>query len=96
MKYKCFEVSFSNNIAHVVMNRPEKRNAMVKDFWTELPAIIRDIDDNSKARVIVISSTGPVFSAGIDIGMFASDIGGSSDKNSPQYGLEFYNNNVLP
>ena len=64
------------------LNRPEKRNAMVKDFWAELPAkIIRDIDDNSKARVIVISSTGPVFSAGIDIGMFASDIGGSSDKN---------------
>jgi len=67
MTYKCFDVSIDNNIAHIVMNRPEKRNAMIKEFWTELPQIIRDIDDNAKARVIVLSSTGPVFSAGIDV-----------------------------
>ena len=63
MSYKCFDVSIENNIAHIVLSRPEKRNAMSVEFWKELPAIIRDIDDGSKARVIVISSTGPVFSA---------------------------------
>ncbi len=96
MSYKCFDVSIKNNIAHVVMNRPEKRNAMIKEFWTELPEIIRDIDDNSKARVIVLSSTGPVFSAGIDVGMFSSDIGAIRDKNDPVYGANFYSNSVLP
>ena len=69
MSYKCFDVSIENNIAHIVMSRPEKRNAMIKEFWTELPDIIRDIDNNSRARVIVLSSTGPVFSAGIDVGL---------------------------
>jgi enoyl-CoA hydratase len=39
-------------------------------FWRELPEIIQDIDDNAKARVIVISSTGPHFSAGLDLSMF--------------------------
>ena len=96
MKYKCFEVSIKDHVAHIILSRPEKRNAMIKDFWVELPKIINDIDDNSKARVIVISSTGPVFSAGIDIGMFVNDIGGSSDKNQPHYGVDFYNNSVLP
>jgi len=96
MTYKCFDVSIDNNIAHIVMNRPEKRNAMIKEFWTELPQIIRDIDDNAKARVIVLSSTGPVFSAGIDVGMFSSDIGSIRDKNDPAYGANFYNNSVLP
>ena len=95
MTYKCFDVSIENNIAHIVLSRPEKRNAMSVEFWKELPEIVRDIDNNAKARVIVISSTGPIFSAGIDLGMFASDIGAIRDKNDPQYGANFYDNNVL-
>ena len=95
MSYKCFDVSIENNIAHIVLSRPEKRNAMSVEFWKELPTIIRDIDNGSKARVIVISSTGPVFSAGIDVGMFSSDIGAISDKNDPAYGAHFYNNSCL-
>ena len=96
MTYTCFDVTIENNIAHIVMTRPEKRNAMIAQFWTELPEIIRDIDCHSKARVIVISSTGPVFSAGIDISMFTGDIAGSGDKNDPAYGAHFYNNSVTP
>ncbi len=92
MAYTCFDVSISDKIAHIVLSRPEKRNAMSADFWRELPEIISDIDDNSKARAIVISSTGPVFSAGIDIGMFSTEIAGGGDKNNPQYGAEFYDN----
>ena len=92
MTHKCFDVSIENNIAHIVMSRPEKRNAMIAEFWTELPEIIRDIDDNSKARVIVISSTGPVFSAGIDLSMFANDVAGPKDKNHPLFGVSFYDN----
>ena len=64
MAYNCFDVEISNRIAHVILNRPEKRNSMTPDFWRELPEIITDIDDNSRARVIVISSTGPASSAG--------------------------------
>ena len=94
MSYTCFDVTIENKIAHIVLNRPEKRNAMIAEFWTELPEIIRDIDAGSKARVIVISSTGPVFSAGIDLSMFSGDM--NMDKNDPQQGLNFLQNNVLP
>lgn len=92
MTYSCFDVTIEDKIAHIVMSRPEKRNAMSAEFWRELPQIIRDIDDQSKARVIVLSSTGPVFSAGIDLSMFANDIAGPKDKNHPQYGTSFYQN----
>ncbi len=90
MSYKSFDVSIADNIAHIILSRPEKRNAMSADFWTDLPKIIEDIDENAKARVIVISSTGPVFSAGIDIAMFGLEISGNGDKNNPQHGAEFY------
>ena len=44
MSYECFKVEISDNIAHVVLNRPDKRNNMNPAFWKELPAIIKDID----------------------------------------------------
>ncbi len=90
MTHTCFDVSIDDKIAHIKLNRPEKRNAMSKAFWDELPSIIHDLDNNAKARVIVLSSTGPVFSAGIDLAMFATDDGISGDKNSPVHGAAFY------
>ena len=67
MSYKCFDVKIADGVAHIIMNRPEKRNAMIAEFWQELPAIVQDIDENAKARVIVLSSTGPIFCAGIAV-----------------------------
>ena len=89
MTYKCFNLTIADNIAHIELSRPDKRNAMNEAFWEELPAAVRKIDDESLARVIVISSTGPVFSAGIDVSMLAS-VGGAPDKNRATYGAEFY------
>src|SRR5690242_17046927 len=66
----CFDVSIENKIAHTVLNRPEALNSMPRAFWNELPEIVRDIDDNAKARVIVVSSTGKHFTAGMDLSVF--------------------------
>lgn len=73
MSYSCFDVTISDQVAHITLNRPDKRNSMVPEFWRELPEIINDIDGNSKARVIVISSTGPHFSAGMDLAAFSQN-----------------------
>jgi len=66
MPYTCFEVGIAGYIARVILNRPEKRNSMVPAFWRELPEMISEIAENARARVIVISSTGPHFSSGLD------------------------------
>lgn len=89
MSYQSFDLSIDNQIAHIVLNRPDKRNALAADFWEELPKAVRDIDEGAKARVIVISSTGPVFCAGIDISMLAGGVAGGHDKNHPAYGAAF-------
>ncbi len=73
MGYRCFDVAIDDRIAHIVLSRPEKRNSMIPEFWDELPRIVRDIDENSRARVIVISSTGPHFSSGLDVSSFVLD-----------------------
>ncbi|MCC6226513.1 MAG: crotonase/enoyl-CoA hydratase family protein [Microthrixaceae bacterium] len=76
MALTCFDITHSDHIAHVVMKRPEALNSMNAEFWAELPALIAEIDAGSKSRVIVISSTGKHFSAGMDLGVFASGGGG--------------------
>ena len=75
MSYESFEVTIENQIAHLQLCRPEKRNSMTPAFWRELPEIVNDIDDNAKARVIVISSTGKAFTAGMDLAVFGADAG---------------------
>lgn len=72
MSFKSLEVSIENYIAHVKLNRPNELNSMNTDFWKELPVAINEIDSKAEARVIVISSTGKHFSAGMDLAVFTS------------------------
>jgi enoyl-CoA hydratase len=72
MAYRCFDVEISEGVAHVRMNRPDELNSMVREFWTELPEIVDGISDAASARVVVLSSTGKHFCAGMDLGVFAS------------------------
>jgi enoyl-CoA hydratase len=43
---------------------------MTPAFWRELPEIVTGISDDGSARVLVISSTGKHFSAGMDLSVF--------------------------
>ncbi len=69
--YKAFRVELADKIAHVVINRPEKINAMSAEFWTEIVEIFNWIDTNDEVRVVVISGAGKHFSSGIDLMMLA-------------------------
>lgn len=71
VEYKSFNVTVENHIAHVQFSRPQAMNLMDKAFWLELPQCMRDIESQTDARVIVISSTGKHFSAGMDLAVFS-------------------------
>ena len=75
MTYTCFDVTMDGHVAHVQLNRPDELNSMTRAFWLELPEIVRGLDDEGKARAIVVSSTGKHFSAGMDLGVFAGGAG---------------------
>ena len=72
MGYECFELSAADGVAHLKLSRPERRNAMTAAFWKELPEIVRGLEAEGKTRVLVLSSTGPHFCAGLDVSMFDS------------------------
>lgn len=73
--YTCFNVETKDKVAHIQLKRPEAFNSMNRAFWNELPAIVNAINDEGKARAIVISSTGKHFSAGMDLSVFTDGQG---------------------
>ena len=88
MAYDCFNVTIEGGVAHLQLKRPEAMNSMIRAFWRELPEIINDIDENAKARCIVISSTGKHFSAGMDLAVFTggdSPVVGASGGKQDRY-----------
>jgi enoyl-CoA hydratase/carnithine racemase len=58
--------------ATVRFNRPAKRNAISLAMWQELPRIFAELGDDADVRTIVITGSGGNFSAGADLGEFAT------------------------
>ena len=73
MAYSCFEIELKDKVAHLRFSRPEQLNTMNRAFWKELPAAVRQLDMDGSARVVVISSTGKHFTAGMDLSVFQGD-----------------------
>ena len=54
-------------IARVILNRPEKRNAMNAQMHEELGRVWEDFRDDPALRVAILSGNGRCFSAGADL-----------------------------
>jgi len=58
-------------LLHVVINRPQKRNALTPEMLEELAAAVRGADAHPEVRAVIVSGEGPIFSAGIDLAALA-------------------------
>ena len=87
--YKSLSVSIEQRIAQIRLNRPAELNTMNLDFWRELPRAVREIDESGEASVIVLSSTGKHFSAGMDLSVFMGLGGEQSAANPARLGEAF-------
>ena len=86
----CFSLTIENHIAHLVLSRPEALNTMGPRFWAELDTVLSDLHKSSTARVLVISSTGKHFSAGMALETFAGAI--QMDDQSPEGRAAMFDN----
>lgn len=84
MAYRCFDVDIADGVAHVRLSRGDELNTMVPEFWRELPEIVTSISDAASARVVVISSTGKHFCAGMDLAVFAGQHGDDAELGRKQ------------
>jgi len=70
MTYSCFELEKRGSLAHISFNRPDQLNSMTVDFYAELRDAVHSLDSAGGTRVLIISSTGKHFSAGMDLSVF--------------------------
>jgi enoyl-CoA hydratase len=81
-----FEIETIGKVAHLRLNRPDAYNSMTREFWSELPAAVRELDAAGSTRALVISSTGKHFCAGMDLGVFTGGAGGGDGTGSKEVG----------
>jgi enoyl-CoA hydratase len=60
-------------VAHLQFNRPERMNTMAPAFFPAFRDAVQAVSDRGEARVLLISSTGKHFSAGMALDTFAGD-----------------------
>ena len=66
-----------DGIATLVLDRPEKRNALGPAFWSDLPRFMAALDVDDDVRCVVLAAEGPHFTVGLDLSSFGS-IGGEA------------------
>jgi enoyl-CoA hydratase/carnithine racemase len=78
------ELEISDGVAHVRMNRPEKKNALDAGMFEGLIGTARQLMDDRSVRSVVLSGAGDCFSAGLDVSsigaMAQGDLSGNSDE----------------
>lgn len=57
-----------DEVMHLTLNRPDKRNALSHEMLTQLHSALRDIAADSRIRVVVLEGSGSAFCAGHDLG----------------------------
>lgn len=62
------DLVWSKPVAHIVINKPEKRNAVSLSMWKAIPYLISEIGTNPRASVVVVQGAGmEAFASGADI-----------------------------
>jgi enoyl-CoA hydratase/carnithine racemase len=76
MNYEYLLLEREGGIAHVTLNRPERRNALSLALMQELTACLRGLGAAPETRAVILAAKGPAFSAGHDLSeMVDRDVG---------------------
>lgn len=56
--------------AHLVLNKPEKKNALSEAMWRAIPKLLAEAEADPAVRLLVVRGEGGAFAAGADISEF--------------------------
>ncbi|KAF1044217.1 MAG: 4-chlorobenzoyl coenzyme A dehalogenase-1 [Xylophilus sp.] len=65
------EYTTTGAIARIVINRPERKNALANDMRQQLTEAFRTADADDEVRAVVLTGTGDTFCAGADVSKMA-------------------------
>ena len=78
------------NVGRIILNRPEKRNAMNLAVWEALDRAITAAAEDPEVRVVILTGEGKSFCAGIDLGPENELVSAIGDKPGALQKLKFF------
>ena len=72
MMSELVQVSIDDHVAHVILNRPDKMNALSPAMFEAIITAATSLRHNRDVRAVVISGNGRGFCAGLDLANFSS------------------------
>ena len=63
----------ADRVAHVILNRPERRNALIGPLATQLADTLIELNADESLSVLVIRGAGGAFCSGLDLKEFGLD-----------------------
>lgn len=70
MAYQAIEFNITDNVAHIVLNRPDDANALDMAMSKDLMQASIECDENPEIRAVLLSGKGRFFCAGGDLASF--------------------------
>ncbi|MFC1874426.1 enoyl-CoA hydratase-related protein [Chloroflexota bacterium] len=67
MKYENIIYEVDSPVARIILNRPERKNALNWPLYTDLSAALKEAERDERVKVIIIKGAGTCFSAGHDM-----------------------------
>jgi enoyl-CoA hydratase/carnithine racemase len=67
MSSNSVDVKVTGNVGTIVLNRPERRNALTRSMISQLRQAVADLHLEKRVRAIVLTGAGTAFCAGMDI-----------------------------
>ncbi len=61
------ELEKRDHVAWLTLNRPDKLNALGREFWQGMAPLFAELDADRDVRVVVIRGAGRAFTAGLDL-----------------------------
>src|SRR3974377_2440735 len=74
MKTETCLVTVAERVAKIVLNRPNKKNAMNPQLHADMTQVLETLRYEDSAHVIVITGAGDAFCAGMDLKEFFHDL----------------------
>src|SRR3972149_10566355 len=80
MQYQTLLVEIKDKVAKVMLNRPDKKNAMNPQLHKDMTAALEALRYDENAAVLVITGAGDSFCAGMDLKEFFHELKGKPDE----------------
>ncbi len=88
MEFNDITYNVEGRIGLITLNRPEVLNAVRRETWTELSAVLQHVKKDEQVRCLLITGAGKAFSAGQDLNEMVSMAGEQIDYYAIRQNIE--------